>query len=93
MNKLVYLLFGTVMFSGYLSENVSKYLGLVPELISGAILLLVMLKVGIDRTISLRNPYLMLAGIAARGLSLTPQNGGRSHLQKSASCCSPNRSI
>jgi len=91
MNKLVYLLFGSAMFSGYLSENVSKYFGLVPELISGTILLFVMLKVGIDRTISLRSPYLILAGIGALhilaglAINLVPPgaiiNGLRPHLK------------
>jgi hypothetical protein len=65
MNKLVYLLFGVVVFSGYLSENVSKYLGLIPELISGILLIIVVLKVGMDRSVSLRPAYLILAGLGA----------------------------
>ena len=60
MNLLLYTLFGTVFASDYLADNVSKYFRLLPEFLSGVIFLFVVLKIGIDRSISISNKYVIL---------------------------------
>lgn len=64
MVKITYLLFGLVTLSGYLAQHITKYFALLPELMSVVIFFFVLLKLGIERSVSIRRPYLILAGFA-----------------------------
>jgi len=64
MRAVTCLLFCVAVFSGYLTENVHKQLTLLPEVISGLILLLVILKVGVDRSMVIPRSYVILGLLA-----------------------------
>lgn len=64
MNAFLYALFALVVLSGYLTGQVGKYVVLAPELVSGAIFLVLVLKVGLNRSVPISSKYLVLAAVA-----------------------------
>jgi len=64
VNTLLYLLFISLFSLDYLSSGlhlVSNYVTLIPELLSGAIFILVLLKAAADHSIAISRMYLILA--------------------------------
>jgi hypothetical protein len=64
VNGLLYALFALVVLSGYLTWQVGKYLVFAPELVSGVIFLVLILKIGLNRSIPVSGKYLLLAAVA-----------------------------
>ena len=61
MLRLVYLLIFILFFEGFFSLRVVRYFSLIPELFSIGLFALIVLKVGIDKKISLHPKYMILA--------------------------------
>ena len=61
MLRLVYLLIFILFFEGFFSLRVIRYISLTPELFSIGLFALIVLKVGMDKDISLHPKYIILA--------------------------------
>ncbi len=64
MNKLVYSIILAVFFSSYLASGIHRAFNLVPEVLSGIVLVVILARIAVNHSLCVSPKYLMLGAIA-----------------------------